>query len=111
MVRLSQAIDSFGQPVRGAFPISDTVDAMFFTAAGVKTQTVPVGATFVRIRSTNTVYVNAPTAAAPGADITDGTASEAVGGLLPDGLYAITPGATLSVAATTATTVTLAFYA
>lgn len=111
MVRLSQALDQFGQPVRNAFPVIDTVDAMVFAGAGVQSLTAPAGAHFVRIRATNGVYVNAGTAAVPAANISDGSGAEATGGFIPESLYSVAPGSNLSVAASIAATVTFAFYA
>jgi hypothetical protein len=92
----------------GSIPISNTVNVMDFTAAGVKTQNVPSGANLVLIRpaSGQDVFVKLGAAAAvPTGDITDGS-----GSAQDPTIIELMGAATISVATAAAGIVTLSFY-
>jgi hypothetical protein len=93
----------------GLIPMSNTVNAMDFTAAGVKTQNIPTGANLVLIQpaSGQDIFVKLNAAATiPGADVTDGSACQ------QDVPFIHLGGATtISIATNAAGIVTLAYYA
>jgi hypothetical protein len=96
--------------VMGSIPFSNTINAMNFTAAGVKTQNVPTGANLVIIQpaSGQDVFVAlgaTPTAAVPPGDVTNGTAS-----MQDPSVLAVTGMTEISVATATAGIVTLSYY-
>lgn len=78
MKKLSCQFDESG---RLAFPVpTDYVDARVLAANTAETLTKPTGAKFLRLRGNLLFYYNFnTTAAVPAADITNGTASVAVG--------------------------------
>lgn len=107
MNRFLQAIDQFNMPVVGSLAQPGMTNAMVFTATGVKQQGVPPGAILVLIDTGGAdAYVSfGGTAAVPGGDITDGSASPRAAGLwILDGV------STISIAVGEAAIVTLAYY-
>ena len=95
----------------GSIPQTNTINAMVFTGAGVKTQNVPSGAQLVLIQpaSGQDVFVSigtSPTAAVPAGDITNGSAS-----MQDPAMIALMGAAEISIATATAGVVTLSFYA
>jgi hypothetical protein len=108
MVELQQRYDTFGNPLFAGYPVSDTVNAMVFTEAGVKTQAIPSGAKWVRLAVSDGLdnFVKfGSEASAPGEDVTDGSASE-----LASELRQIGDATTISVAVGGAGIVTLSYY-
>jgi hypothetical protein len=116
--RLAQGVDQNGLPVLGAIPQSNYVDALVFSGAGNAADTIP---TFTDANGTvwypNFVMIGAPagvnffcslsgTAAVPGANISNGTASEQnpVIRQIPRGTTAI------SIAVSAACIVTLSYF-
>ena len=108
MIRWSQAVDQNGNPVFSGIPQSDTINAMVFSDAGVKSDTVPTGANlvYISVAGGSNIFVKiGGTAAVPTADVTDGSASEA--GALGRWLKG---ASAVGVAADGACVVTLAYY-
>jgi hypothetical protein len=112
MKRYSQAIDQNGMPIPSGIPQSDSISTMVFTAAGVKTQGIPAGANLVLIEKAGGadifVWIGG-TASIPSADndfsVTGVSSPEA------NALVRWLSGASsISVAATSACTLTLAYY-
>ena len=84
---------------------SDTINALSLAAGVAESSTVPAGAGKVFFASTGNYYVKVNgTATVPG-DTTDGSASE----LNPMG-YKVNPGDVISIIASAACIVTLAYY-
>lgn len=117
MIRWQQAVDQNGMPIMSGITQSDTINAMVFTGAGVKTQNVPTWtdsqgitrhASLVLITVTGGVDIFVKiggTAAVPSGDVTDGSSSEA------NALGRWLNGATtISVAVGSACIVTLSYY-
>ncbi len=106
--RLIQGVDQNGWPLVAGIPQSNTINAMDFSGAGAKSQSVPAGANFVLIsasQNVDTFVLMNGTAAVPSGDVTNGTASEANPPLRS--LYGVT---TIGVAVSAACIVTLAYY-
>jgi hypothetical protein len=115
MLALRQSFDSEGNVVAGAFPQSDTIDALYFAAAGAQSDNVPAGARFVA------VSLSAPVAAflkmdgaavVPAANVSNGSASEAipVGNAQPL-VRELNGATTVGIAVGAACAATLAYYA
>lgn len=94
---------------------SDYIDARVLTAATSERHTIPDGAGYVSIRTTDDIYVkfgdNTVTATVPAGDVTDGTASEIV--MAEERMVFRIPAAATDMALISSgtPTVTLSFYA
>jgi hypothetical protein len=116
--RLSQGFDPFGNPILGAIPQSNYIDALVFSGAGNAADNIPTytDANGV-IWQPNFVLIGAPagvnffcslsgTAGVPGASVSNGTASEQ-----NPLIRQIPKGATgVSIAVSAACIVTLSYY-
>lgn len=112
--RLTQGVDGNGVPIVASIPQSNSINAMVFSGAGNKTQSIPQDASgrnpnFVAINGTQNVDAFmkfGASSAVPGSDVTDGSASEANPMIrqIPSGTTQI------SVSVGAACIVTLAYY-
>ena len=114
MIALRQSLDSEGNVIPGALPQSDTIDALYFAAAGAASDNVPAGARWVAVSLSAPVAaflkINGA-AAVPGANVSNGSASEAlpVGNAQPM-VRELNGATTVGVAVGAACTATLAYY-
>ncbi len=114
MIALRQSFDSQENVLPMALPQSDTIDALYFAAAGAQSDNVPAGARFVAVSLSAPVaaFLKMDGAAAvPAANITDGSASEAipVGNAQPL-VRELNGATTVGIAVGAACTATLAYY-